>query len=44
MRELVGECDLLVANLEGPVTTIDEAAVVKGAHLRTAPPQSSILR
>ena len=36
--------DLLVANLEGPVTTIEEPAVSKGTHLRTAPLGVEILR
>ena len=44
VRELVGECDLLVANLEGPVTAVEAPAVAKGAHLRTAPSEADILR
>ena len=35
--------DVLVANLEGPVTGLTEVAVEKGAHLRSAPGASTIL-
>ena len=44
VRDLLTECDLLVANLEGPVTAVEAPAVAKGAHLRTAPSEAYILR